>query len=216
MVKLIFFDMGGTLVEGDGLFREFAVEMGSDTSETVSYLAKSFVDVKAGANSFMTVKEILSESCKIVAVKHNLKDISGQAGQIYSNYFLKRANLIKGALFILKELKKIGVSMIVASDADSDVLIEELEILGIKDFFDDFLISSDLKAYKPEEGFVVSAKKLVQGKENEALFIGDSSVDVDTAKKLGIKSVLFNQEGKFSYDADYQISDLKEILSLCQ
>ena len=115
---------------------------------------------------------------------------------------------------VLDRLLENGIKMVLASDADAEIMEQELVKYDLNKYFIGKCISSSVRAYKPTLGFIKHLKKYIDIREN-CYFVGDSNVDVESAKGLGIKSVLVDRAGEKSHiKADYRVRDLKELLPI--
>ena len=82
-------------------------------------------------------------------------------------------------------------------------------------YITDFYISSDVKAYKPNDVMAVIIKERIKNyNSNQVLFVGDSSVDIEIGKKIGVKTVRIGKDNKNLFNEDYSISNLKELFSI--
>ena len=85
--------------------------------------------------------------------------------------------------------------MIIASDADAELMDKELEKYKIESYFSDRCVSESVKAYKPAVGFISYLRKYTVGIENSCYFVGDNLVDIESARRLGVKSVFIDRRG---------------------
>ena len=96
---------------------------------------------------------------------------------------------------ILPELKT-QYSLAIVSDAQTAYAIPELHRAGLAEFFDPIVISGDYGYRKPDPRLYRTAlEKLAIGPE-EAVFIGnDPFRDVEGARQVGMKTILFCPNG---------------------
>jgi len=66
-----------------------------------------------------------------------------------------------------------------------------LDKLGIKDLFDQILVSSDYHLRKPDTKFYELLLSKLSMKSDEIVFTDDTSGNVDAAIKLGINAIHF-------------------------
>lgn len=50
--------------------------------------------------------------------------------------------------------------------------------------------------------------------KNEVIIVGDSEVDIETGRKLGVRTALIGKSNQKQYNEDYSISSLRELLDL--
>ncbi len=217
MIHTIFFDVGGTLVTSKSTLTFFAEQLDpSRTDELFKFLLDSFMLYYENENAerFYSVKEILAISLKMAAEKYNLPDMSDETEKYYRMNHLENSRLFEDAVPTFDKLKEENIRLIICSDADADVLIEQLKMFGIYDYFDDLIISSNVGAYKPQDKVVGEALKHCREPYSEILFVGDNHVDMETARKMKINAVLINRKGRFKCDADYQITTLSKLIDI--
>jgi len=216
--KIIFFDIGGTLGDGPDLFNYIAQKYNDSRTELIAKsISNIFEKLYSNKNEeeFLSVTQMLEIALSRVSVELKIEDSSKFAHKYYKEFYHNKSYLYDDVIETLKELTKKGVRLIVFSDADSDVMIEELKILGIYDFFEQFIISSDVKSYKPSNKIVNEALKYCDIAKSNIYIVGDSKVDILSGKKMNIQSVLINRSNeKIDYKSDYTISSLDELLSI--
>jgi HAD superfamily hydrolase (TIGR01549 family) len=217
MMHTIFFDVGGTIITTKSTLIFFAEMLEPERQDEIfHYLVESFMVYYENENieRFYSVKEIIAIILKKTAQKFNVPDLSGETEKYYRLNHLQHASLFEDTLPALEKLKERKFRMIVCSDADADVLVEQMKMFKIYDFFDNLIISSNVGAYKPHGKMVEEVKKQAREPFSQNLFVGDSRVDMETARRVNIKSALINRSGKFRHDADYRIRSLSEVADI--
>ncbi len=112
-------------------------------------------------------------------------------------------------------IKKHGAKQIILSASETDMLYRHLTILGLQDKFDEILGTSDIYA----EGKIEMAKRCLGTSHAEAVLIGDTPHDAETARSIGVDCILY-AGGHASRDALLRtglpvisrLSQLKDIL----
>lgn len=104
--------------------------------------------------------------------------------------------LFHDSLNFLVTLRKAGYKLALVSNAASDLAIREaLDRLGVTEFFDVIVISSQVGLRKPSSAVFMKALKALNVKPCEAVFIGDSvEKDIAGAKKLLMKTILLSRK----------------------
>lgn len=216
--KIIFFDIGGTLGDGPNFFKYIADKYNDSRTELIEKsLSNIFEKLYSNKNEeeFLSVRQMLELSLSKVSSLLEVQDLSKFAHQYYKEFYFNKSCLYDDVIEVLKELRKKAVRLIVFSDADSDVLIEELKILNIYDYFEQFIISSDVRSYKPSDRIVNEGLKYCDINNSNTFIVGDSKVDILSGKKMHIKSILINRSCKKNdYQSDYTINSLDELLSI--
>lgn len=215
MTHTVIFDMGGTLIGSPDIFKEVAKLMDPQRVDTVSaFIKKEFVRIKDDESDFKTVQEMLSIVLKKAAKRFEAKDQSMNAGNVYEDVYAHRASLYPDTIETLEKLKKMGIKMILATDADADVLDKELDSLVLNQYFEHVIVSSEVYGYKPSIRFINELFRFCDDPKLEILFVGDLKVDIETAKRMGVKSVLLRRDGRFFGTPDYKIKSLRELFDI--
>lgn len=216
--KLMFFDIGGTLIGSPDLFHFIASKYEKDNTEEIKGLIrKKYESLYGNKNEkqFINVREILRLVLKEISQVMGLADLSDFAHHYYEQFYSREAYLYEDVVDSLSELKRRGVKLIVLSDSDSDILLAELKRLNIYKYFDGFVISGDIKAYKPASKIINKALQYYNSDIKGLYMVGNSDMDILSAEKMKAKSVIINRSNKeLSYKCDYTINSLKELLKI--
>ncbi len=88
---------------------------------------------------------------------------------------------------LLMKISALGISQVILSASEKNMLVRQVEALGVREYFDEILGTEDIYAYGKEE----MAKRWMANKNAEsALVIGDTEHDADVAKKIGADCIL--------------------------
>jgi len=219
MIHTIFFDVGGTLVTGESTLRVIAARLDSDRQEPIfKYMVKRFMEIYLDENPprFYSIKELLTLSTRWASEEFGTADLSDKAVEIYRHHHMTNDHLFDDTIETLEKLKTMGIRLILISDADADVLEDQLKMFDILRYFDETIISSHTKAYKPSDIVVRKAMEYCREPFSKILFVGDTIVDLKTAQKMKVKSILINRDGQFKYDADFKITGLNQIFEIIE
>jgi HAD superfamily hydrolase (TIGR01549 family) len=88
---------------------------------------------------------------------------------------------------LLRDLKRAGHPVILASSAEEEEAEHYIDLLGAREFVDGYTTSNDVRASKPEPDIVNAAVEKAGG--GDAVMIGDSTWDCEAATKAGLPSV---------------------------
>jgi HAD superfamily hydrolase (TIGR01509 family) len=88
---------------------------------------------------------------------------------------------------LLRDLKRAGHPVILASSAEEEEAEHYIDLLGAREFVDGYTTSDDVRASKPEPDIVNAAVEKAGG--GDAVMIGDSTWDCEAATKAGLPSV---------------------------
>jgi len=217
MIHTIFFDIGGTLVTGTSGLHMLAKRLdASRESDIFESLRQKFMSIYLDENPprFYNIKEILAITAANIAAKYGLPDVADEVVDIYRAAYLDNGYLYDDTIQTLERLKAGGIKMVLISDADDDVLEPQLKSLGIWDYFEGRIISSVTRAYKPGNKVVRKALEFCEEPRDGILFVGDTIVDIKTAQKMKVKSVLINRNNHFKLEADYKITGLEQLFDI--
>jgi HAD superfamily hydrolase (TIGR01549 family) len=119
-------------------------------------------------------------------------DIRAAEKVLYSE-LIDEVQPLKGSRELIADLKERGHAVVLASSAKEDEVDHYLDLLDARDLADDWTTSADVEATKPEPDLVKAAMDKA-GKE-DAVMVGDTTWDVEAAKRAGIESVTVRTGG---------------------
>src|SRR5918999_6128772 len=94
---------------------------------------------------------------------------------------------LRGARELIEDLKDRGHAVVLASSAKEDEVDHYLELLDARELADGWTTSADVEATKPEPDLVQAAIEKAGG--GDAVMVGDTTWDVEAAKRAGIETV---------------------------
>lgn len=217
MGKTIFFDVWWTLIDSDDVFTYILDRIwfdGSYEQEFHQYFSNIFSNM-TDKDNFKEVWEILWEAINIMCIKYKMEDKSHMVKDLYLDCFTNTGKLFDSVRETLLSLKTQWWQLIVVSDSDAKVMRQELLQFKLWIYFDKILISSEIKSYKPSDETVKTIINKIIFDSSTSFFIGDSSSDQWTAKKLGIKFIYARHGKKESLMAnDYTIDNLQDMINI--
>jgi putative hydrolase of the HAD superfamily len=216
LIHTVFFDAGGTLIRfGNLLGRASSLIPGAEANpEILKSVEKAFAARYLDhSGPFQSIESILAEALKQTSAAFQSTDVSDRAGEIIAT-LSRQATLFDDARPVLDELKQRGITLHMISDADTSVLFDQLRRLDLLDYFDAILVSGEIGAYKPSDTMVDAARVLCRDPLRGILLVGDHAVDVETARKLGVRSVLIDRDGISQALADIRIQSLSNLPAL--
>jgi HAD superfamily hydrolase (TIGR01509 family) len=107
--------------------------------------------------------------------------------------FIQEASPLEGARGLIEDLKGRGSTVVLASSAKQNELDHYLDLLDARDLADDWTSSADVEQTKPEPDLVVAA--LEKAGTEDAVMVGDTTWDIEAAKKAGIPTVAVRTGG---------------------
>ncbi|MEG0614182.1 MAG: HAD family hydrolase [Oscillospiraceae bacterium] len=213
MIKLAIFDLDGTLVNSlDDLANatNYALKKHNyPTHELAKY--RYFV----GDGVPMLIKRALPQEFSndetVLAVK---KDFS----EYYNKNYAIKTRPYDGILDLIKALKSDGIKIAVASNKPDNFTKEIVKIFFKADF--DFAQgNTEIIPKKPSPEIVFAAQNAIGATKSETVFVGDTNVDIYTAKAANVTSIGclwgFREYNELSEArADYIISKPMEIYKI--
>jgi FMN phosphatase YigB (HAD superfamily) len=220
MVKAVIFDVGGTLLGATDLFENILAGNTSTKAHDALYnqLGNEFfrqVTNCRNGSVFKRVVEIIAIAIDAVNKENHNCLSTVNAARVYWNTFVSDSFVIHDADLALAKLAAQRVALFVASDADAELIYAQFEKHQWSQYIRQFFISSEVEAYKPNDVFVAALNNAICDYErNEVIFVGDSEVDIETGKKLGVRTALISKSNQQRYNQDYSIRSLLELLAL--
>jgi len=118
----------------------------------------------------------------------------------------------------LTTLAKMGIKMIVVSDAPRLPVWMRICALGLQHYFEHVLSYEDTRAKKPSPKPFQMALDILKVKPEEALMVGDwAERDIVGAKQLGIKTAFARYGDRFGTrdsGANYELNDILELVDI--
>jgi len=128
----------------------------------------------------------------------------------YSEHHKEELELYTGMVEFLKELKKEGFLLAVATNAYRKSTLESLNHLEVIDLFSDIACHDDVKRGKPHPDMLEKLLKNLNITVKDAIFIGDSERDELAAKALKMDYIMVNWGFSNYEDAIHSVAALKE------
>lgn len=179
MIKLIIFDLDGTLVDAYKAIERslnFTLKKLSHGQTTLSLVRKA---VGWGDENF--IKTFVKDK----DVKKALKIYR----QHHKTALVKYARVIPKVKGILGFLKKKGYKLAIASNRPVKFTHILLRHLGLKKYFDLVVCAKDKSEIKPNPDILLKIIKRLKVATAEVLYVGDMTIDVYAGKNAGIKTI---------------------------
>lgn len=132
----------------------------------------------------------LSEGKGIEVTKEFCLEVSDRFLDFCSN----KPGVVDGAHEVMDYLKKKGYRMHMTSNGFHEVQYKKLAACGLKDYFDNIILSEDAKYNKPSKAYFDYALKIAGAQSDSVLVIGDNlNTDILGALHAGLDAMLFNR-----------------------
>ena len=229
-LKLIIFDLDGTLVDSNGIHNKIDTELVHFLGEK-NMNSEEILQERDDVLKNNTVGDAYLNYCEYLKTKYNSnlsKEEILQHRRNLSKTFIKDIKYKPNADIIIKYLKEKGYKLALATVSRK----EELEIYKnenedikskciLQDYFDFIITKDDVKMKKPNpEVYNKIKEKFEVNNLSECIVIEDSLSGVLAAKKAKLKViVIYDKYSDKNRDeinklADYKIKDFKELLNL--
>ncbi|OQX86581.1 MAG: hypothetical protein B6D55_05750 [Candidatus Omnitrophica bacterium 4484_70.2] len=209
MIKLVIFDLDGTLVNSIEFWlslykktvKKFGVEI--DEKELKKRFGKKDVDILIS----LTPKD---KQEKILKYYHNLKKKE-------KNYV--DLNKFEYADKVLGKIKRKGIKIAVATGNTKDIAEFIIKKNKLDKYIDYLVTNDDVEKGKPAPDMILKILKHFGLEKKEVLSVGDAIYDYEAAKNAGIKSALvktgvLDGEECVKCNPDYVFNDIRDILKL--
>jgi pyrophosphatase PpaX len=187
-VKAVIFDLDGTLAS-------FNLDYKTARAEVKSYLTTRGVPASA-----LSVKESVFEMLRKTEIFARnsgkpakfLEDVRGEALAMTEKYELEAArntSLMPGALETLKALRQMDLKIGLCTINSEKSVNYILNRFGITSFFDVTVSRNKVNHFKPHPEHIETALKALGASAKDTVIVGDSTVDIQSAKELKVAAV---------------------------
>lgn len=187
--KAVIFDLDGTLVDSGDTIAELFQTLISEAG--FRRPSKGEVRAVEARGRSATIEVLLPPERR---GDEELKKRLGERCREISFVLLPKIKCMNGAKETLEWLRKRKVKTAIATNRGAPTTLRLLGLLGMDMLFDAIVASEHVKNCKPHPEPVLTALKLVGVRADEAIFVGDSEIDLQAGKAAGIKTILLNKE----------------------
>ncbi|WP_216827350.1 HAD family hydrolase [Alkalihalobacterium elongatum] len=212
MIKAAIFDLDGTLLNRDESVKIFINRQYDRLNKKLGHIPKDkyvtrFIELdKRGYVWKDKVYQQLVDEFNIARLSWEelLQDYIGE----FKHSCVPFTNLIQ----MLEELKSSNFLLGIITNGYGRFQMDNIEALGIKNYFDVILVSEWEGIKKPEREIFDRAVKKLDVSPYESIFVGDHPVnDVKAAQSAGFKAIWKKDIQWKHVDADYIVEDLAEV-----
>ena len=107
----------------------------------------------------------------------------------YASNIAVKSRPYPGVELVLQGLNEAGARIAVCTNKREDLSRKLLKELGLHPYFHAVVGRDTLPVHKPDPGHLIGSIILADGNPGRAVMVGDSDVDIQTAKKAGIPVV---------------------------
>jgi HAD superfamily hydrolase (TIGR01509 family) len=194
MTRAVIFDIDGTLLASNDAHAHSWVDAFSDFGYSVPFYQLRWLIGMGGDRLIKTLFPGMSSSEGIGKV------ISHRRGSVFLERYAPLLVATPGARDLVLRLQDAGLKTVIATSAKQAELQMLLEHAGVKDLLTEATTASDVDASKPAPDVVQSALDKVGVCADDAIMIGDTPYDVDSARRAGV-SILCVRSGGWDDDS---------------
>lgn len=122
------------------------------------------------------------------------KEFCLEVSDRFLDFCSNKPGVVDGAHEVMDYLKKKGYRMHMTSNGFHEVQYKKLAACGLKDYFDNIILSEDAKYNKPSKAYFDYALKIAGAQSDSVLMIGDNlNTDILGALHAGLDAMLFNR-----------------------
>lgn len=137
----------------------------------------------------------------------------------YHDHLVDHTQLFPGVAETLAEFGRRGKVMAVATNKDSALTRQILEILGVVEHFTLILGPDNVQHRKPHRESIDRILRELHIEPDRAAMIGDSDVDVQTGRNAGVRTFAVSyghrtRQALLEAGADTVVDDVRELLTL--
>lgn len=180
------FDMDGTLVDSlfiwDVIWDEFGKRFVSGEK-----FAPSESDNKAVRT--MTLKDAMDFIHNTYGIGKSGQELLDTANEIIYNFYANDVKLKDGVLEFLEHCRRSNIKMCIASATELRLIKVAAKHCGIEKYFMDILSCAEIGKGKDSPDIYLKAMEVLGTSIKETCVFEDSHIAIDTADKIGMKTV---------------------------
>ena len=209
MVKLLIFDMDGTLIDTDEVLYKTWKELFE------LYKSKDYKIERELIRTFSGPP--IEDSIARAFPEKDPHFILSEYRKRTAKYYDTDLKFFDNEKEVLNKLKKDGYILTIATSKNRPMTVKSLKVFGVYELFSDMITSSEDVAHKPNPDSLLLLMDKFNVKNEETLMIGDTSFDALAARNAGVKSILLKLCPR-TYEKDkmpdYFVSSYSELYNL--
>jgi HAD superfamily hydrolase (TIGR01509 family) len=230
MIKAVFFDFGGTLMDDNTdrlahleLMRSVGRHFGLHATgeELLADFREAMLpSIQERPHRWITFREIASTLLGQILEHHQAQPATDEdLAWFWDEYFrlhYQICRLFPGVEETLRDVRSRDLHLGLISDIDDEYLYDQMRLFDIDRVFDSITTSDAVGVGKPNPKIFQIALDAAGVKGEESIYVGDSiRRDVMGSKAMGMVAVWFRSEGECP-EADYTIRSLVELTPILE
>lgn len=212
MLECVLFDLDGTII---------------DTNELI--ISSFMYALKENGLAPLTREEIIPHMGTTLQQQMRVfsgqEDVDGILEKSYRSYnMLHHDELVRAFPHVnetIAELSRRGIKLGIVTTKIRPTTIKALEMFDLLKYMDTIVTVSDVTEPKPHPEPVLTAVHKLGVDPRKTLMVGDSTVDIQSAKAAGVYAAgvawsLKGEETLRKYDPDYIIHDIRDIFDIVE
>ncbi len=216
----IVFDVGGTILDHPDISEIITRKLTGRWPDEKTYrIVRNTYEASSTRNrdheaAFQNLAEVHAEALVYLSRQYGYPDISAEARELTIDVYGRWSSQYPDTISVLERLLAGGVTMVIASDNDREILAAQKAKHGLDRYFAAACISEDARAYKPSRGFLDRLRQCLPAESGPCYFVGDKDFDIECGRRLGMTPVLISPNGAVAPDAENVIRTLDELVPL--
>ena len=205
MIKAVIFDMDGVISDTEKFHSKIESELLGrfGVKITPNELTKKYAGVRT--------KDFFDELLKKQPQKYDLEKLIKEKNTRMEKLTSLSVSPIKGAINLIKRLKKEKIPLAVASSSNTKYVRIALKKLEVIKFFDAIITGDMVSNGKPDPEIFLLAAKKIKIKPQECLVIEDGISGMKAAKTAKMKCIGLVEDKNKKYPTKNLVSSLNEI-----
>lgn len=196
-LKGAIFDMDGTLIDSLMLWDIIWKDFGDVFLEGRDFSPSKADDKKVRT---MTLKDAMNYIHDEYGIGKNGEELLEETNRIMTEFYSERVELKDGVSEFLEYCHNSGIKMCIASATDINLINIAVKHCNIGKYFENILSCAEIGKGKDQPDIYIKAMESLGTKTEDTCIFEDSHVAIETADKLGIKTVGIYDKYNYGHD----------------
>lgn len=180
--RVCILDVDGTLIDSNDAHARAWAETGAELGYDIAFEAVRPLIGMGG-------DRVLPRVAGVEADSPEGKRLSERRGELFRERHLPTLRAFPEARALLERMRAAGLTLVVASSASADDLGALLRQAGVDDLIEAETNADDAEASKPAPDIVAAALASAGAAPHEAVMLGDTPYDVESAGRAGVRCI---------------------------